>query len=145
MLSPPRCRQNSGPESGATDEGAELRALADRRQVGIDLHVGDVVVAQIERRPEADNRLVAAPGQGQRAGQIVAGEGISRQAADEPPVELEGPVVQAPSRGQFPQHPQDLDRIGIPGQEAFEEVEVEVELVEPAEPEDGRGLSPSRR
>ena len=140
MLSPPYCRQNSGPESGATDEGAELRALADRRQVGIDLHVGDVVVAQPERLPEAENRLVGTSGHSQRAGQIVAGEEIHWQTGDETPVEFERPLVEAAAGGEFPQHSEDVDRIGAAGEDPLEEIDVEVELAEAAEPGERRGL-----
>ena len=102
--------------------------------------MGDVVVAQPECLPEAENRLVGTSGQSQRAGQIVAGEQIRWQAGDEAPVDLEGPLVEAAAGGKFPKDAEDVDRIGAAGEDSLEEIDVKVELVEAAEPGETGGL-----
>ncbi len=102
--------------------------------------MGDVIVAQPERLLEAENRLVGTSGQSQRAGQIVAGEEIHWQTGDETPVELERPLVEAAAGGEFPKHSEDVDRVGAADEDPLEEIDVEVELAEAAEPGERRGL-----
>ena len=56
---------------------------AERLEVGIRLHVVEVVVAEEDRPGEGVDRLVGTPGAGERAGQVVAGEKVVGLKQDE--------------------------------------------------------------
>ena len=61
----------------------------NRLEIRVRFHVVEVVVAQEDRPRQGVDRLVGQTRAGQRAGEVVAGEKVVRQQADEPAVQID--------------------------------------------------------
>ena len=108
--------------------------VVERLQIRIGFHVGEVIVAEQDGPRERVDRLVGLPGPGEGAGEVIEREKILGKKLGQPPIELHRAAHRPLAGDELGENPQHVHRVGPSGQQPLEEVDLEIELAERAEP-----------